>query len=66
MAGKIKSFEIKKKPRSGIVWWFPTDWVKDMDLQAGDKIDIYRDEEDRLILVANKQEQEKEKVEVGK
>ena len=54
MAGKIKSFEIKKKPQSGIVWWFPTDWVKDMDLQAGDKIDIYRDEEDRLILVANK------------
>jgi hypothetical protein len=31
-------------------------WLKDMQLEPGDSIDLLRDEEDRLILIANKKE----------
>ncbi len=67
MAGKIRSYDIEKEiNHKGIQFQIPMQWIKDMQLKEGDSIDLLRDESDRLILVANKKEQEKEKVEVGK
>ena len=56
MPGKIKSYEIKNKPKNRIQFQIPTAWIKDMNLKEGDSIDVYRDEEDRLILIAKKKE----------
>ena len=72
MAGKIKSYPILNAPlKRSIQFQILMQWIKDMQLDQGDSIDLYRDEEDRLILIANKkeshkfiQEQEKQKAEV--
>ncbi len=61
---KIDSNKIQKYGTRGFALTIPKIWIKDNLLNSGDKIDIYRDETDRLILVANKKEEkEKEKVE---
>ena len=55
MPGKIRSYDISKTPTArGIQFQIPTQWIKDMCLEKGDSIDLFRDEEDKLILVANK------------
>ena len=55
MAGKIRSYEIEKEiTGKGIQIQIPMQWIKDMDLEPGDSINLLRDEEDHLILIANK------------
>jgi len=51
---KIKSYKIRKQGIRGLVISLPKVWADDQRLQTGDKVDFYRDEQDRLILVANK------------
>ncbi len=48
---KIKSFSIGKRNLSGLVVTLPKVWVKDLELTSGDRIDFYRDEDNRLILI---------------
>ena len=53
---KIKTYKIQSQGLSKAVS-LPKVWIDDQDLKIGDTINFYRDEEDRLILVAEKQEQ---------
>ena len=61
---KIDCNKIQKYGKRGFSITVPKVWIRDHGLIEGDSIDFYRDKRGRLILVANKQEQEKEKVEV--
>ena len=54
---KIKSYKIRKQGMSGTSVGLPKVWLDDLNLKPGDKIDFYRDEEDRLILTPNKASQ---------
>ncbi len=54
---KIKTYKIQQQGRKGRVLTVPKVWIDDQKLELGDKINFFRDEEDRLILVAEKQEQ---------
>ena len=52
MAGKIKSYPILNAPlKRSIQFQIPMQWIKDMQLDQGYSIDLYRDEEDRFILL---------------
>ncbi len=53
---KIKSYKIQQQGRKGRVLTVPKVWIDDQKLELGDKINFYRDEEDRLILVAERRE----------
>ena len=55
MVGKIRSYRLKKN-REKINLQVPVHWIRDMHLKEGDSIDLYRDEEDRLVLIANRKE----------
>ena len=57
---KIKEYKIRASGVRGLVVSLPQVWVKDNDLRAGDAVDVYRDEEDRLILRVVKNGQSKE------
>jgi len=48
---KIKCYSIRQEGKRGTVIGLPKVWTDDTGLKPGDKIDIYRDSEDRLILV---------------
>ena len=52
---KIKSYKIQQQGRKGRVLTVPKVWIDDQNLKVGDTINFYRDEEDRLILMAEKQ-----------
>jgi antitoxin component of MazEF toxin-antitoxin module len=47
---KIKLYRILKHGQ-GFMMSLPTLWVKDLGLHPGDKVEMYRDLEDRLIIV---------------
>ena len=51
---KIKEYKIQQQGDRGRVITIPKVWIDDHDLQFGDSIQFYRDEEDRLILVPKK------------
>lgn len=48
---KIKSFRMPER-KEGIVLALPIVWVRDLRLKAGDELSVYRDDLDRLIIVA--------------
>ena len=54
---KIKQYKIGKRGKRGRVLSVPKVWIDDLHLKAGDTINFYRDEQDRLILVADRQNQ---------
>jgi len=54
MTIKIKSYKVQQHGLRGVRIALPKVWVEDHQLRPGDRIDIYRDEEDRLILQACK------------
>jgi len=54
---KIKSYKIRQEGLRGAAIGLPKVWLDDLNLKYGDKIDFYRDEEDRLILTPNKASQ---------
>ena len=53
---KIKSYKIIRRGLRSFSLSLPAIWIQDMDLQPGDWIDTYRNEEDELILRAEKTE----------
>jgi len=53
---KIKSYKIQQQGLRGAAVALPKVWLNDLKLKPGDSIDFYRDEEDRLILVADHQQ----------
>lgn len=48
---KIKTYKLSRRGSSGSVMALPAVWVRDLDLKPGDRLDIYRDKHDRLIIV---------------
>ncbi len=52
---KIKTYRIRLHGLRGTSIGLPKVWLDDLKLKPGDKIDFYRDEEDQLILKANKE-----------
>lgn len=50
----IKRFKIARIDGGGCQLRIPKLWMDDVKLQVGDYIRVYRDEEDRLILKAEK------------
>ena len=50
----IKKFKITRMDSGGCQIRIPRLWMDDVKLQVGDYIRVYRDEEDRLILKAEK------------
>jgi len=52
---KIKSYKIRQEGLRGAAIGLPKVWLDDLKLKYGDKIDFYRDEENRLILMASKE-----------
>lgn len=51
---KIKSYVISPKGyKLGIVT-LPMVWRRDLGLSVGDRLDFYRDNRDRLIIIASK------------
>jgi len=49
---KIKSYVVRRAGARGLVISLPAVWIDDLGLAQGDRLDIYRDTEDRLIIVA--------------
>lgn len=57
---KIDTRTIYGRGKRGLALPLPRSYTKDLDLQAKDPVDIYRDEEDRLILVPAGREKKEE------
>jgi len=53
---KINELKIREYGKRGYEITIPAVWVKDLKLESGDLVELYRDEEDRLILVAKKEQ----------
>jgi AbrB family looped-hinge helix DNA binding protein len=49
---KIKTYKISKAGNRGLKLTLPSAWTDDLGLKSGDRLDVYRDTEDRLIIVA--------------
>ena len=55
---KIKTLIVPKSGAYPLTMNIPKLWTGDLKLKPGDKIDVYRDEQDRLILVADHHEKD--------
>jgi bifunctional DNA-binding transcriptional regulator/antitoxin component of YhaV-PrlF toxin-antitoxin module len=49
---KIKTYKLSRRGDRGSVISLPAVWVRDLGLRPGEQLDLYRDELDRLIIVA--------------
>jgi bifunctional DNA-binding transcriptional regulator/antitoxin component of YhaV-PrlF toxin-antitoxin module len=48
---KIKEYKIQKHGARGITLTLPRIWCDDLGLTPGGKLEVYRDMDDRLIIV---------------
>ncbi len=53
---KIKEYKVRKHGARTLAVTLPPVWVDDSKLAAGDRIEVYRDDSDRLILVKKERE----------
>jgi hypothetical protein len=51
---KIKTYSIRKNGERGLMLQLPAVWARDLALKAGDSLDVYRDTENKLIIVASR------------
>lgn len=51
---KIKSYRLSQRGNRGLIVSVPSVWADDLGLKPGDRLDVYRDTEDRLIIQAAK------------
>ncbi len=54
---KIRSFRINKRNLRQFQPTIPQNWIEEVGLKEGDRVNLLRDDQDRLILVADKQNQ---------
>lgn len=54
VAVKIKEYRIRRADRGQTIT-LPAVWTDDLRLSPGDRVQVFRDTEDRLILVAKKE-----------
>jgi len=50
-AVKLKSIRIRQQGVRGSSLSIPIEWLRDVDAKPGDRLDIYRDTSDRLIIM---------------
>jgi bifunctional DNA-binding transcriptional regulator/antitoxin component of YhaV-PrlF toxin-antitoxin module len=50
MAVKIKTYRVTRTGKRGNHLPLPKVWLDDLALNGGDRLDIYRDEDNRLII----------------
>jgi len=48
---KIKTYKLSRRGDRGLVVSLPIVWTTDLGLKVGDRLDFYRDEHDRIIIV---------------
>lgn len=48
---KIKSYRLRHSGRRGVLLSLPLAWSDDLGLKPGDKLDVYRDEPGRLLIL---------------
>lgn len=48
---KIKTYQVGKRGQRGYMLSLPKVWIDDVGLLPGDKLDVYRDADDRLIII---------------
>lgn len=51
---KIKSYKVQRSGTQGLIVTLPKVWADDVNIEPGDDIDFYRNEQDDLILRAVK------------
>lgn len=51
---KVKEYRVGRRGDRGVIISLPMVWIEDNHLSPGDKVEFYRDEDDRLILVPKK------------
>lgn len=51
---KIKTYKLGRRGDRGSIISLPVVWIRDLGLKPGDQLSFYRDELDRLIIVAPK------------
>lgn len=49
---KIKTYKVCRKGLRGVTIGLPALWLNDVGIKPGDRLDLYRDELDHLIIVA--------------
>lgn len=54
VAVKIKEYRIRRADRGQTIT-LPAVWTDDLRLAPGDRVEVFRDADDRLILVAKKE-----------
>lgn len=54
---KIKEYKVPGRGANRVSITLPKVWIDDLQLHPGDRIEFYRDEADRLILIPKKEEQ---------
>lgn len=52
---KINRYKIRRSGQ-GVTITIPKIWLEDNNLDAGDLVEIYRDEDDRLVIVPKKEQ----------
>ena len=57
---KIKEYNVNRREGRGVTLSLPTMWCNDLNLVPGDKLEVYRDIDDRLIIVAKGHEKHRD------
>ena len=60
-AVKIKTFKIGRRGARGYTLTLPKIWLDDNALEPGDQLDVYRDNENRLIIIKSEKQYEQSK-----
>lgn len=53
---KIKAYRLRRAGGKGLTLTLPAVWVDDLGLSPGDRLDVYRDTSDRLIIMPPRRE----------
>jgi bifunctional DNA-binding transcriptional regulator/antitoxin component of YhaV-PrlF toxin-antitoxin module len=48
---KIKTYTVSRKGIRGLTICLPAVWTSDLKIKKGDILDLYRDKNDRLIII---------------
>ena len=54
---KIKYFKLTKSNIQQFQPTIPANWIEEVGLKEGDRVNLFRDDQDRLILVPEKKQQ---------
>lgn len=51
---RVNSYKVRRAGKRGLTITLPAIWADDIGINPGDKLDIYRDNKDRLVIAAGK------------